>query len=35
VDDDGEPLDPRRVELTPVGPRWHGLSFRGLRGDAG
>jgi tRNA threonylcarbamoyladenosine biosynthesis protein TsaE len=27
-----DPLDPRRVELTPVGPRWHGLSFRGLRG---
>jgi tRNA threonylcarbamoyladenosine biosynthesis protein TsaE len=23
-------LDPRRVELTPVGPRWHALSFRGL-----
>lgn len=22
-------LDPRRVELTPVGPRWHSLSFRG------
>ena len=26
--DDG--LDPRRVELTPVGPRWHALSFRAL-----
>nr|WP_157345060.1 tRNA (adenosine(37)-N6)-threonylcarbamoyltransferase complex ATPase subunit type 1 TsaE [Nocardioides sp. MAH-18] len=24
-------LDPRRVELTPVGPRWHALSFRELR----
>lgn len=23
-------LDPRRVEITPVGPRWHALSFRGL-----
>lgn len=23
-------LDPRRVELTPVGPRWHALSFRAL-----
>lgn len=23
-------LDPRRVELTPVGPRWHSLSFRDL-----
>lgn len=23
-------LDPRRVEVTPVGPRWHALSFRGL-----
>lgn len=23
-------LDPRRVELTPVGPRWHSLSFRAL-----
>jgi tRNA threonylcarbamoyladenosine biosynthesis protein TsaE len=23
-------LDPRRVELTPVGPRWHVLSFRAL-----
>ena len=32
---DGEPLDPRRVELTPVGPRWHGLRFRGLRGEGG
>jgi len=27
-EDDG--LDPRRVELTPVGPRWHALSFRAL-----
>ncbi len=26
---DGD-LDPRRVELTPVGPRWHALSFRAL-----
>jgi tRNA threonylcarbamoyladenosine biosynthesis protein TsaE len=26
---DGD-LDPRRVELTPVGPRWNALSFRGL-----
>jgi tRNA threonylcarbamoyladenosine biosynthesis protein TsaE len=25
-------LDPRRVEITPVGPRWHALSFRGLDG---
>ncbi|WP_243058801.1 tRNA (adenosine(37)-N6)-threonylcarbamoyltransferase complex ATPase subunit type 1 TsaE [Nocardioides sp. SR21] len=23
-------LDPRRVEITPVGPRWHVLDFRGL-----
>ena len=23
-------LDPRRVEITPVGPRWHALSFRAL-----
>jgi len=23
-------LDPRRVELTPVGPRWHSLVFRDL-----
>ncbi|WP_081790290.1 tRNA (adenosine(37)-N6)-threonylcarbamoyltransferase complex ATPase subunit type 1 TsaE [Nocardioides sp. URHA0032] len=23
-------LDPRRVEIAPVGPRWHALSFRGL-----
>lgn len=23
-------LDPRRVEITPVGPRWHAFSFRGL-----
>ncbi|GAA2000497.1 MULTISPECIES: tRNA (adenosine(37)-N6)-threonylcarbamoyltransferase complex ATPase subunit type 1 TsaE [Nocardioides] len=22
--------DPRRVEITPVGPRWHALSFRAL-----
>jgi tRNA threonylcarbamoyladenosine biosynthesis protein TsaE len=29
LDPDDE-LDPRRVELTPVGPRWHALSFRGL-----
>jgi tRNA threonylcarbamoyladenosine biosynthesis protein TsaE len=28
-EDDGE-LDPRQVEITPVGPRWHALSFRGL-----
>jgi tRNA threonylcarbamoyladenosine biosynthesis protein TsaE len=30
----GEPdgdLDPRRVEITPVGPRWHAQSFRRLR----
>ena len=26
---DGD-LDPRRVEITPVGPRWHSLSFEGL-----
>lgn len=24
-------LDPRRVEITPVGPRWHSLSFDALR----
>lgn len=24
-------LDPRRVEITPVGPRWHALSFEALR----
>jgi tRNA threonylcarbamoyladenosine biosynthesis protein TsaE len=29
LDGDGD-LDPRRVEVTPVGPRWHALSFRGL-----
>lgn len=29
ADPDAE-LDPRRVEITPVGPRWHALSFRGL-----
>ncbi len=30
-DDEGhDGLDPRRVEITPVGPRWHALSFRGL-----
>jgi tRNA threonylcarbamoyladenosine biosynthesis protein TsaE len=23
-------LDPRRVEITPVGPRWHAFSWRGL-----
>ena len=23
-------LDPRRVELTPVGPRWHALSFKAI-----
>ena len=27
ADDDSEA---RRVEITPVGPRWHALSFRGL-----
>ena len=26
--DDG--AEERRVEITPVGPRWHALSFRGL-----
>ncbi|MCL8027230.1 tRNA (adenosine(37)-N6)-threonylcarbamoyltransferase complex ATPase subunit type 1 TsaE [Nocardioides bruguierae] len=30
LDVDGEPLDERRIEVTPVGPRWHALSFRGL-----
>jgi tRNA threonylcarbamoyladenosine biosynthesis protein TsaE len=29
-EEEGDGLDPRRVELTPVGPRWHALSFRGL-----
>ena len=29
-DDPRDDLDPRRVEITPVGPRWHALSFRGL-----
>jgi tRNA threonylcarbamoyladenosine biosynthesis protein TsaE len=29
-DEPHDELDPRRVELTPVGPRWHALSFRGL-----
>jgi tRNA threonylcarbamoyladenosine biosynthesis protein TsaE len=29
-DEPHDDLDPRRVELTPVGPRWHALSFRGL-----
>jgi len=29
VGEDDE-LDPRRVELTPVGPRWHAFSFDGL-----
>jgi tRNA threonylcarbamoyladenosine biosynthesis protein TsaE len=29
-EDTEDGLDPRRVELTPVGPRWHALSFRGL-----
>ena len=28
-DADGEG-DNRRVEITPVGPRWHAFSFRGL-----
>jgi len=28
--DPEDELDPRRVEITPVGPRWHALSFRGL-----
>lgn len=27
--DDAE-IDPRRVEITPVGPRWHALDFRAL-----
>ncbi|MEV7430491.1 MULTISPECIES: tRNA (adenosine(37)-N6)-threonylcarbamoyltransferase complex ATPase subunit type 1 TsaE [unclassified Nocardioides] len=30
ADDPDDELDPRRVEITPVGPRWHALSFRGL-----
>lgn len=30
LDADDDVLDPRRVEITPVGPRWHALSFRGL-----
>lgn len=29
-DDPHDGLDPRRVEITPVGPRWHALSFAGL-----
>lgn len=29
-DESHDDLDPRRVELTPVGPRWHALSFHGL-----
>jgi len=29
-DEPHDGLDPRRVELTPVGPRWHALSFRAL-----
>ncbi len=29
-DEAHDDLDPRRVEITPVGPRWHALSFRGL-----
>jgi tRNA threonylcarbamoyladenosine biosynthesis protein TsaE len=29
-DEPHDGLDPRRVELTPVGPRWHALSFAGL-----
>lgn len=29
-DEPHDGLDPRRVEITPVGPRWHALSFRGL-----
>ncbi|ANH38400.1 tRNA threonylcarbamoyladenosine biosynthesis protein TsaE [Nocardioides dokdonensis FR1436] len=28
--DERPPFDPRRVEVTPVGPRWHALSFRAL-----
>jgi len=28
--DDGHEDEHRRVEITPVGPRWHALSFRGL-----
>jgi tRNA threonylcarbamoyladenosine biosynthesis protein TsaE len=28
--DASSPFDPRRVEVTPVGPRWHALSFRAL-----
>ena len=28
--DPASPFDPRRVEVTPVGPRWHALSFRAL-----
>ncbi len=29
---DQDEVDPRRVEITPVGPRWHDLSFAELRG---
>jgi len=29
-DDAGDDDERRRVELTPVGPRWHAFSFRGL-----
>lgn len=29
-DEPHDGLDPRRVEITPVGPRWHVLDFRGL-----
>jgi tRNA threonylcarbamoyladenosine biosynthesis protein TsaE len=29
-DEPHDGLDPRRVEITPVGPRWHALSFRAL-----
>lgn len=30
-DEPHDGLDPRRVEITPVGPRWHSLSFDALR----
>jgi tRNA threonylcarbamoyladenosine biosynthesis protein TsaE len=29
-DEPHDDLDPRRVEITPVGPRWHALSFHAL-----
>ena len=29
-DADDEAGDNRRVEITPIGPRWHALSFRGI-----